>query len=53
MAFHDAACRSGVDGVPVFLFGDDHAIAGAQPPACLEALLHLERYRTVAFPPAG
>jgi predicted DsbA family dithiol-disulfide isomerase len=42
---HDAACRAGIDGVPLLLFGDDHAIAGAQPPACLEALLHLERYR--------
>jgi predicted DsbA family dithiol-disulfide isomerase len=44
-ASHDAACRSGIDGVPLFLFGEDHAIAGAQPPACLEALLQLERYR--------
>jgi predicted DsbA family dithiol-disulfide isomerase len=42
---HESACRSGVDGVPVFIFGDSHAIAGAQPTACLEALLDLERYR--------
>ena len=42
---HESACRSGIDGVPVFIFGDSHAIAGAQPTACLEALLDLERYR--------
>ncbi len=45
MAAHEAACRSGVEGVPVFLFGDSHTIAGAQPAACLQALLDLERYR--------
>ena len=44
-AMHDAACRAGIDGVPVFLFGEDHVIAGAQPTECLEALLRLERYR--------
>lgn len=51
MAAHEAACRSGIDGVPVFFFGDRHAIAGAQPTACLEALLDLERYRLAQ--PAG
>jgi predicted DsbA family dithiol-disulfide isomerase len=51
-AAHDAACRAGIDGVPLFLFGDDHAIAGAQPATCLEALLHLERYR-LALAEAG
>ena len=51
-AAHDAACRSGIDGVPLFLFGEDHAIAGAQPPACLEAMLQLERYRLALADPA-
>ncbi len=55
LAAHEAACRSGVDGVPVFIFGDSHAIAGAQPATCLEALLDLERYRLerAAVVPAG
>lgn len=44
-AMHEAACRAGIDGVPVFVFGEDHVIAGAQPPECLEAMLRLERYR--------
>lgn len=44
-AMHEAACRAGIDGVPVFLFGEDHVIAGAQPAECLEAMLRLERYR--------
>ncbi len=44
-AMHDAACRAGIDGVPVFLFGEDHVIAGAQAAECLEAMLRLERYR--------
>jgi catechol 2,3-dioxygenase-like lactoylglutathione lyase family enzyme len=44
-AMHEAACRAGIDGVPVFVFGEDHVIAGAQPSECLAALLRLERYR--------
>ena len=44
-AAHDTACRSGINGVPLFLFGEDHAIAGAQPAAATLALLRLERYR--------
>jgi predicted DsbA family dithiol-disulfide isomerase len=44
-ALHDAACRAGIDGVPVFVFGEDHVIAGAQPAECLEAMLRLERCR--------
>lgn len=58
-AMHDAACRSGIDGVPVFVFGADHLIAGAQSAECLEALLRLERYRVArgardaAAAPAG
>ena len=35
----------GISGVPVCRFGDDHVIAGAQPPEVLEALLDLELYR--------
>ena len=44
-AMHEAACRAGIDGVPVFVFGEDHVSAGAQPSECLAALLRLERYR--------
>ena len=40
-----APSRSGIAGVPVCVFGDDHVIAGAQPAEVLEALLDLERYR--------
>ena len=36
---------SGITGVPVCVFGDDHVIAGAQPVEAVAALLDLERYR--------
>ena len=42
---HAAACASGIAGVPVCVFGDDHVIAGAQPVEAMAALLDLERYR--------
>lgn len=42
---HERAFALGIGGVPVTVFGDDHVIAGAQPPEVLEALLDLERYR--------
>lgn len=45
VAAHERAYAMGIGGVPVALFGDDHVIAGAQPPEALEALLDLERYR--------
>ena len=44
-AAHDEAYAMGISGVPVCRFGDDHVIAGAQPPEVLEALLDLELYR--------
>ena len=45
VAAHERAFALGIAGVPVCVFGDDHVIAGAQPPEVLEALLDLERYR--------
>lgn len=45
---HNAACRDGIDGVPMFRFGDDHAIAGAQPVEALRAMVDLERHRLAA-----
>lgn len=42
---HARACESGISGVPVCVFGDDHVIAGAQPVEAVAALLDLERYR--------
>jgi predicted DsbA family dithiol-disulfide isomerase len=42
---HARAYESGISGVPVCVFGDDHVIAGAQPAEALAALLDLERYR--------
>jgi predicted DsbA family dithiol-disulfide isomerase len=44
-SMHEAACRAGVEGVPMIIVGDDHVIAGAQPLPALSALLTLERYR--------
>lgn len=45
LSAHNAACAAGVDGVPLFRFGADHLIAGAQPEPVLRALLDLERAR--------
>lgn len=45
LAKHNEACRAGIDGVPMFLFGDDHGIAGAQPTEALAAMIALERRR--------
>ncbi len=45
VAAHERAFGLGIGGVPVTMFGDDHVIAGAQPPEVLEALLDLECYR--------
>lgn len=45
---HDEACRLGINGVPIVIFGADHLIAGAQPVEALQALLDLERYRSGA-----
>jgi predicted DsbA family dithiol-disulfide isomerase len=42
---HEDACRAGVAGVPVVVFGADHLIAGAQPIEALRHLLDLERFR--------
>lgn len=42
---HERAFALGIAGVPVCVFGEDHVIAGAQPPEVLEALLDLEIYR--------
>lgn len=42
---HNQAYRQGAEGVPLFRFGDDHLIAGAQPEEALRALVDLERYR--------
>jgi predicted DsbA family dithiol-disulfide isomerase len=42
---HASAFQSGISGVPVLVFGDDHIIAGAQPVEAVAALLDLERYR--------
>jgi predicted DsbA family dithiol-disulfide isomerase len=44
-AMHDAACRAGIEGVPLLVFGHDHVIAGSQPVTAMRALLALERYR--------
>ena len=44
-AAHQRAFAWGIAGVPVCIFGDDHVIAGAQPPEVLEALLDLETYQ--------
>ena len=51
VAAHERAFALGIAGVPVCVFGDDHVIAGAQPPEVLEALLDLERYRLRAGRP--
>ena len=45
LASHNAACRDGVEGVPLLRFGDDHVLAGAQSLEVLRALIDLERYR--------
>lgn len=42
---HNRAYQQGADGVPLFRFGIDHVIAGAQPQEALHALIDLERYR--------
>ena len=42
---HASAFQSGISGVPVLVFGEDHVIAGAQPVEAVAALLDLERYR--------
>ena len=47
---HERAFALGIAGVPVCVLGDDHLIAGAQPPEVLEALLDLERYRLAGRP---
>jgi len=47
---HERAFALGIAGVPVCVLGDDHLIAGAQPPEVLEALLDLERYRLAGHP---
>ena len=52
VAAHERAFALGIAGVPVCVFGDDHVIAGAQPPEVLEALLDLERYRLELRPAA-
>jgi predicted DsbA family dithiol-disulfide isomerase len=44
-AAHERAFALGIAGVPVSVFGEDHVIAGAQPPEVLAALLDLETYR--------
>ena len=51
LASHNAACRDGVEGVPLLRFGDDHVLAGAQSLEVVRALLDLERYRLTP-PPA-
>ena len=50
LASHNAACRDGLDGVPVVRFGDDHALAGAQTVEVIRSLLDLERYRLALAP---
>jgi predicted DsbA family dithiol-disulfide isomerase len=52
-AAHDQAFALGIGGVPVCVLGQDHVVAGAQPPEVLEALLDLERYRLAAAAPGG
>ena len=42
VAAHERAFALGIAGVPVCVLGDDHVIAGAQPPEVLEALLDLK-----------
>lgn len=49
---HEQAYGLGIAGVPVCVMGEDHIIAGAQPPEVLAALLDLERYRRAAAPEA-
>jgi predicted DsbA family dithiol-disulfide isomerase len=51
-AAHEQAFALGIAGVPVCVFGDDHVVAGAQPPEVLEALLDTERYRLAVAPAA-
>jgi predicted DsbA family dithiol-disulfide isomerase len=53
VAAHERAFALGIGGVPVTVLGDDHVIAGAQPPEVLEALLDLERYRLELAASAG
>lgn len=50
---HEQAYGLGIAGVPVCIVGEDHIIAGAQPPEVLTALLDLERYRRAAAPEAA
>jgi predicted DsbA family dithiol-disulfide isomerase len=45
LAGHNEACRTGTEGVPMYRFGADHLIAGAQPVEALQALADLESYR--------
>lgn len=51
--YHGQAYDSGISGVPVSVFGEDHVIAGAQPVEALAALLDLERYRCGGSPMAA
>jgi predicted DsbA family dithiol-disulfide isomerase len=53
VASHQAATEAGVTGVPVFLFGGAHTVAGAQPPEVLAAMLDLDRYRASLPTPAA
>jgi predicted DsbA family dithiol-disulfide isomerase len=39
LAAHQQAARAGIQGVPVFIVGREHAITGAQPPEILADLL--------------
>ena len=39
VAAHKQAGRAGIQGVPVFIVGREHAITGAQPPEILADLL--------------
>jgi predicted DsbA family dithiol-disulfide isomerase len=39
IAAHQQATRAGINGVPVFIVGREHAITGAQPPEILADLL--------------